>query len=326
MRPGRPRSYASPRAPRPRSGPDDVLIAVEAAGVSHADVMQRAGKYPPPPGASRDSRAWRSPERSRRRESASRSGAQAIASARLTNGGGYAEYVAVPQGQVLPIRRAGARRSRDAAGERLHRLRQPFHAGAPERGETVLVHGGTSGIGSTAIMFARALGATRDRDARAAPRKCAACIAARRVARDRLSHDTISWRRLAPDGGRGVDVVLDIVGGDYVARDLDALALGRRIACIATPARTDRRARSGRLFAQARHDLRLELASAHRRTESRDRARAANGDLAAAARRDPIVPLVDSVYPFERAPRRTPAWSRARTSARSCSRLRKTRC
>jgi NADPH2:quinone reductase len=167
-------------------------------------------------------------------------------------------------------------------------------------GETLLVHGGSSGIGTTAIMFARAFGA-RPIATAGSKEKCAACLRLGAIAAIdyRRSDFVEESKRLT--GGRGVDVVLDIVGGDYVARDVEALAPDGRIACIA--------AMRGR-------DVRIDLMKLLWRrgtilaSSLRPRTSEQKGEIARAlrervwpllARRDPIAPVVDSVYPFEKA-------------------------
>ncbi|MFY9665308.1 MAG: NAD(P)H-quinone oxidoreductase [Candidatus Cybelea sp.] len=298
--PGPPEVLRVAEAEPPQPGPEQVLIAVEAAGVSHADVMQRAGNYPPPPGASQilglevaGTIAATGANVTRWRE-----GDRVCA---LTDGGGYAEYVAVAAGQVLPIPPAWSAVEAATLPENAFTVYDNLFTRAQLRaGESVLVHGGTSGIGSTAIMFATALGATALATA-GTPEKCAACIRLGAVAaiNYRTTDFAAEARRLT--NGRGVDVVLDIVGGDYVARDLEAIALDGRVACLAM--------RRERIV-----ELNLEQLFAKRGTvlASRLRTRTA-AEKAAIARelerhiwpllpqRTTIVPVVDAVFPFERA-------------------------
>jgi NADPH:quinone reductase len=284
----------------PAPGPEEVLIAVEAAGVSHADVMQRQGKYPPPPGASPVLGL----------EVAGRIAACGVRVTRwkdgdrvcaLTNGGGYAEYVAVPQGQVLPVPDGWSTTEAATLPENAFTVYDGLFTRARLRaGETVLVHGGTSGIGSTAIMFATALGATAIATAGTAE-KCAACVKIGAVhAIDYRTTDFVAEVERITHG-RGVDVVLDIVGGDYVMRDLAALALDGRIVCLAT-----RRGRAVELDLGALVAKRATiLASSLRPRDASEKAAIAR-ELQAhiwplLPQRDAIVPIVDSVYPFERA-------------------------
>jgi NADPH2:quinone reductase len=288
------------RAPAPSPAADEVLIAVEAAGVSHADVMQRQGHYPPPPGASTilglevagsiaaigdDVTRWRIGQRV----------------CALTNGGGYAEYVAVPQGQVLPIPAGWSAVEAASLPENAFTVHDNLITRARLKAqEVVLVHGGTSGIGSMSIMFARALGAVAIATA-GTPEKCAACISfgAAQAIDYRTSDFVAEVARITP--GRGVDVVVDIVGGDYVARDIACLAPDGRIVCLATPRGRIVELDLGQLFAK-RGSL---LASNLRPRSSAEKAviaRKLRRDIwPLLPRRDPIFPVIDSVYPFERA-------------------------
>jgi NADPH:quinone reductase len=284
----------------PAPGPEEVIIAIEAAGVSHADVMQRQGNYPPPAGASpilglevagtiagcgKHVARWKEGDRV----------------CALTNGGGYAEYVAVPEGQVLPVPRGWSTIEAATLPENAFTVYDGLFTRARLRpGETLLVHGGTSGIGTIAIMFATALGATAIATA-GTPEKCAACVKLGAVhAIDYRTTDFVAEvERITR--GRGVDVVLDIVGGDYVMRDLAALALDGRILCLAT-----RRGRIveldlARLFAKRG----AILASSLRPRNAAEKAAIAR-ELEAhiwplLPQREAIVPVIDSVYPFERA-------------------------
>ena len=217
----------------PHPGARDVLVAVEAAGVSRADVMQRSGHYPPPRGASpilgleiagtvaavgRCVTRWKPGD----------------AVCALTNGGGYAEYVAVPAGQVLPIPDRWSAIEAATLPENAFTVYDNLVTRARlRRGEVVLVHGGTSGIGSTAIMFARALGATPVATVGTSEKQAAALRFGAADAIDYRTADFVEAVR-AFTHGRGADVVLDIVGGPYIARDLEALALDGRVVCLST--------------------------------------------------------------------------------------------
>lgn len=284
----------------PQPGPDDVLVAVEAAGVSRADAMQRQGRYPPPPGASPilglevAGTIADAGERVERFHVGDRVCA-------LTNGGGYAEYVAVPQGQVLPAPVGWSAVEAASLPENAFTVYDNLFTRAKLRaGECVLVHGGTSGIGTTAIMFATALGATAFATAGSAE-KCGACLrlGAAAAIDYRTSDFVAETQRLTM--GRGVNVVLDIVGGDYIERDLACLALDGRIACVAAPAGRRVELDLGRLF-ERRAAI---LASSLRPRTPAEKAAIAH-ELEQRIwpllpQRDRIVPVIDSVYPFERA-------------------------
>ncbi len=219
----------------------------------------------------------------------------------LTNGGGYAEFVAVPHGQVLPVPQGWSMVEAATLPENAFTVYDNLITRARlRRGQWVLVHGGTSGIGSTAIMFAKALGAVAIATART-KEKCAACL--RLGATEAIEYSThdfvVEVARIT--GGRGVDVVLDIVGGAYVARDVECLALDGRVACIAMTGGRSVELDLARLLAKRA----TIIGSSLRPRTSAEKALVARGlrrhiwPLLPA--RDPIVPIVDSVYPFARA-------------------------
>jgi putative PIG3 family NAD(P)H quinone oxidoreductase len=284
----------------PKPGTQEVLIAVEAAGVTHADVMQRAGNYPPPPGASTilGLEVAGSIAATGARVKRWKVGDPVCA---LTQGGGYAEIVAVSAGQVLPIPPGWSAVEAATLPENAFTVYDNLFTRARLRkGETVLVHGGTSGIGTTAIMFATAIGASAIATA-GTPEKCAAAIRFGAVhAIDYRTTDFVEEVR-SFTRGRGVDVVLDIVGGDYIARDLDTIAADGRIACLAIRQGRIVEFDLGKLFAKRGTILASRL---------RDRTPAQKAAIARElekriwpllAERRAIVPVVDSVYPFERA-------------------------
>ncbi len=231
--PGGPDVLTPAERPRPSPGAADVLINVAAAGVNRPDVMQRLGKYPPPPGASdipglevagtieevgAEVHTWRIGDRV----------------CALVAGGGYAEFCVAPAPQCLPLPRGMALTAAAAIPEAFFTVwTNVFERGRLMPGESLLVHGGSSGIGTTAIQMARALGSRVFATAGSA-QKCAACEA---LGAERAInyHDTdfVAALREAT-GGRGVDVVLDMVGGDYLARNIELLALEGRLVQIAT--------------------------------------------------------------------------------------------
>lgn len=299
-KPGGPDVLRVAQTQPPTYGAGDVLISVEAAGVSRADVMQRAGSYPPPPGASpilglevagrikavgSDVERWKPGD----------------CVCALTNGGGYAEFVAVPAGQLLPVPDGWNAVEAATLPENAFTVYDNLFTRARLRsGETLLVHGGTSGIGTTAIMFAVSRGATVIATA-GTPEKCAACvrIGAAYAIDYRTSDFATEARRLT--GDRGIDVVLDIVGGDYIARDLTCLAPDGRIACIAMQRGTGIELDLRRLFATRGTIMASSLRprSSYQKAEiARELEREIWPLLPA---RDPIKPIVDAIYPFERA-------------------------
>jgi putative PIG3 family NAD(P)H quinone oxidoreductase len=230
--PGGPEALRLCRRPVPCPGPGEVLIRVEAAGVNRPDVLQRRGLYPPPPGASDlpglevageivesapDVAAWRAGDRV----------------CALLAGGGYAEFCAAPAPQCLPIPRGLEARAAAALPEAAFTVwTNLFERGRLAAGECLLVHGGSSGIGSTAIQIARARGARVFATA-GSPEKCAFCGSlGAELAIDREREDFVAVMR-ERSSGRGVDVILDMVGGDYLARNLQALAEEGRLVQIA---------------------------------------------------------------------------------------------
>jgi putative PIG3 family NAD(P)H quinone oxidoreductase len=217
--------------PIARSG--EVVIDVVAAGVNRADLLQREGHYPAPPGASIVPGLECS---GRIREIGPgvdnwRIGDEVCA---LLGGGGYAERVAVPAGHVLPapvgVPLAHAAGLPEAACTVWSTV---FTVGRARAGETLLVHGGTSGIGTFAIQLAHALG-VRVIATAGTPTKCARAITlGADLAISYKDEDFVAAVRAATDG-RGADVILDMVGGNYLARNLDALALDGRLIVLAT--------------------------------------------------------------------------------------------
>jgi putative PIG3 family NAD(P)H quinone oxidoreductase len=230
--PGGPEVLTPVERPVPSIGAGDVLIKVAAAGVNRPDIMQRQGRYSPPPGVTdipglevagtvdaigSDVRGWSV-------------GDHVCA---LVAGGGYAEYCAAPAPQCLPVP-AGLTLV-EAAGlpEVMFTVwTNVFERGRLQDGESILVHGGSSGIGTAAIQLARARGARVFATA-GSPEKCAACeaLGAERAINYRTEDFVAAVKASTAD--RGVDVVLDMVGGDYMQRNIDALALDGRLVQIA---------------------------------------------------------------------------------------------
>jgi len=229
--PGGPDVLTPIERPRPSIGAQDVLIRVAAAGVNRPDIMQRQGKYPPPPGASdipglevagsieevgAEVREWRAGDRV----------------CALVSGGGYAEYCAAPASQCLPIPRGLDVTHAAAVPETFFTVwTNVFERGRLARGESILVHGGSSGIGTTAIQLARAFGARVFATAGSAD-KCAACeaLGAERAFNYRETDFVAAVKNAT--GGAGVDVVLDMVGGDYLQRNIESLAMDGRLVLI----------------------------------------------------------------------------------------------
>ncbi len=229
--PGGPEVLTPVERPRPEAGDGEVVVKVAAAGVNRPDVMQRMGRYPVPPGASEipgleiagiiestgpSVRQWHV-------------GDEVCA---LVVGGGYAEYCAVPVPQCLRLPKGLDLVRAAALPETTFTVwTNMFDRGRLRAGETSLVHGGTSGIGVTAIQLARASGA-RVFTTAGTDEKCAACE--QFGAEKAFNYRNVDFVAATKDAtaGRGVDMVLDIVGADYMQRNLDVLAIDGRLVLI----------------------------------------------------------------------------------------------
>ena len=230
--PGDPSVLRPVRRPVPAPGHGEVLIEVAAAGVNRPDVMQRQGGYPPPPGAPdipglevSGHVVGRGPGTSRYAEG------EAVCA--LVTGGGYAEYCVAPETQTLPV--PASVEVRDAAGlpETCFTVwTNLFERGRLRAGERLLVHGGASGIGTTAIQIASALGIRVFATAGSAGKRAACERLGAERAIDYRSEDFVAVTRELT-GGEGVDVVLDMVGGAYVQRNIAALRAEGRLVQIA---------------------------------------------------------------------------------------------
>ena len=231
-KPGPPDVLKPAERPVPSLGPDEILIEVAAAGINRPDLLQRTGNYNPPPGAS-DLPGL---------EVAGRVAAVAPgvttfkvgdAVCALVAGGGYAEFCAAPAAQVLQIPAGLSLLEAAAVPETFFTVwSNVFDRGRLRPGESLLVHGGSSGIGTTAIQLGRAFGARVFATAGDAE-KCDACrgLGAERAINYR-DEDFAAIVKEAT-GGKGVDVVLDMVGGDYVPRNIDCMAVDGRHVSIA---------------------------------------------------------------------------------------------
>ena len=229
--PGGPEMLVPMESPVPTPGEGEILLKVAAAGVNRPDVMQRQGLYPPPPGApdipgleiagevvalGQGVKRWKVGDR-------------VMA---LVIGGGYAEYALAHGSHALPI--SGLSMIEGAAIPETfftvwHNM---VERGGLKSGESFLVHGGTSGIGTAAIQLAKALGAKVIATAGSAE-KCEACRKlGADVAVDYKTQDFVALAKEAT-GGKGVDVILDMVGGDYIGRNYEAAAVEGRIVQIA---------------------------------------------------------------------------------------------
>jgi NADPH2:quinone reductase len=229
--PGGPEVLVPEKRPVPTPGAGEILVQVAAAGVNRPDVMQRQGLYPPPPGASdipgleiageilalgANVKRWKIGDR-------------VMA---LVSGGGYAEYCLAHESHALPVSRLSMVEAAAIPETFFTVWHNMVERGGLKSGETFLVHGGTSGIGTTAIQLAKALGA-RVITTAGSDEKCNAC---RELGADLAinykTEDFVSATKAA-SGDKGADVILDMVGGDYIARNYEAAAVEGRIVQIA---------------------------------------------------------------------------------------------
>ncbi len=231
--PGGPEALVPETRPLPSISDSEILIRVRAAGVNRADVMQRRGQYPPPPGASDVPGLEVAGEVAAVGTAVTRFaiGERAMA---LVAGGGYAEFCPVDETVALPIPERFSFVQGGAVPEAFFTVwSNLFDRGRLTSGETALIHGGSSGIGTSAILLAAALGA-RVITTAGSDTKTAACLRlGADVAINYRTEDFVE-RVLAATGGRGADVILDMVGGEYVARNYRAAAPEGRIVQIAT--------------------------------------------------------------------------------------------
>jgi NADPH:quinone reductase len=230
--PGGPEMLVPEERPLPQPGTGEVLVKVTAAGVNRPDVMQRQGLYPPPPGASDIPGLEIAGEVVAQGSGATRfkTGDKVTA---LVAGGGYAEYCPVHETNALPAPPTLSLIEAAAMPETFFTVwHNVFERGRLKSGETLLVHGGTSGIGTTAIQLAKALGARVITTAGSAE-KCDACRKlGADVAVNYRSEDFVAATKAAT-GGKGADVILDMVGGDYIERNYEAAGVEGRIVQIA---------------------------------------------------------------------------------------------
>ena len=229
--PGGPDALMPEERPTPKPGAGEILVKVAAAGVNRPDVMQRQGNYPPPPGApdipgleiagdvvelGPDAKRWKL-------------GDKVMA---LVVGGGYAEYCLAHESHALPVTGLSMVEAAAVPETFFTVWHNVFERGALKKGETLLVHGGTSGIGTTAIMLAKEFGA-RVITTAGSDEKCAACRKlGADVAINYKTEDFVAAAKKATND-KGVELILDMVGGDYIARNYEAAAVEGRVVQIA---------------------------------------------------------------------------------------------
>lgn len=297
--PGGPEVLVAVQRPVPKPGLGEILIRVAAAGVNRPDVMQRKGRYPPPPGAS-DIPGLEVSGKVVAVGAAVELFAPGDDVCALIPGGGYAEFAVAHATNTLPVPAGVSLAEAAALPEALFTVWvNVVDRGKLQPGETLLVHGGSSGVGTLAIQVAKALGAivlvTCGSD-----KKCQACVAlGASAAINYRTADFVAVGKAETDG-RGVDVILDMVGGDYVARNYALAAEGGRILQIAAQESVT-----------AKIDLRPLMAKRLIHTGSTLRARsvAFKADVAAALQdriwpliaAGKIAPVIDSTFPLAEA-------------------------
>jgi NADPH:quinone reductase len=286
--------------PDPQPKRDEIVIRVEAAGVARADVLQRQGKYPPPPGASdipgmdvagtvaslgRDVPGWQPGDRV----------------CAILSGGGYAELCAAAAEQCLPIPNGWTAVEAATLPENLFTAFDNLVTrGQLTAGEIVLIHGGTSGVGSMAIMLSVACSATPIATA-GTEEKCAACLAvgAKHAINYKQADFVAELKSLT--AGHGTDIILDMVGGSYLERNLDALATEGRLVIIATQGGRTGPLDIGKLMMKRARVLgsTMRSRSPEQKGAVASRLRAEIWPLLPA--KNPIRPLVDSTFPLRHA-------------------------
>jgi putative PIG3 family NAD(P)H quinone oxidoreductase len=297
--PGGPEALAAEECPVPVPGPTELLVRVRAAGVNRPDVMQRKGQYPPPPGApdipgleiAGDVVAvggkvtrWKIGDKI----------------CALVAGGGYAEYCVTDEATALPVPKGFSYVEAAALPETFMTVwHNVFERGALKSGDTFLVHGGSSGIGTTAIMLAKQFGATVIATA-GSPEKCEACRKlGADVAIDYNKEDFVAGTKEAT-GKKGANLILDMIGGDYVDRNFEAAAVEGRIVQIATQKGTKVTADLRRLMLK-RLTLTGSTLRARPVSDKAEIARALEAKVWPLLEAGKVRPVIDSTFPLAKA-------------------------
>lgn len=297
--PGGPDVLQPHSTPTPQAGPGELLVRVEAAGVNRPDVLQRAGHYPVPPGASPIPGLEVAGTVAALGQGV-RGFALGDAVCGLTNGGGYAQYCVIPAGQVLPVPKGLSWQQAAAIPETFFTVwANLFDMGHAGKRDTVLIHGGSSGIGTTALMLCREFGIRAFATAGNAEK----CDAIRALGGDPINYRETSFVEsvLEQTDGRGVDVILDIMGGSYFNDNLAALALDGRLLIIGFLGGAV--AREANLAAIAHKRAHVTGSTMRRRTAAE---KAAIADLLRThvwpvLAEGRCLPIIHAVYPLERA-------------------------
>jgi putative PIG3 family NAD(P)H quinone oxidoreductase len=298
-KPGGPEVLLPEKRAVPVPGPGEILVKVHAAGVNRPDVAQRSGSYPPPPGASDLPGLEIAGEVVALGNGAKKHklGDKVMS---LVAGGGYAQYCIAQDAQAMTVPAAFSMQEAGATPETLMTVwHNVFERGALKEGETLLIHGGSSGIGTMAIQLAKALGSkvivtVGSQD------KADACL---KLGADRAinykTQDFVAEVKAAT-GGAGANVILDMVGGDYIERNYDAAAIDGRIVQIAFLGGPKANVNFAKLMVKRLH---------HTGSTLRPRSNADKAAMVAAieARAMPLLrdglikPLMDSSFPLEKA-------------------------
>jgi NADPH2:quinone reductase len=298
-KPGGPEVLIPETRPVPAPGPNEILIKVVAAGVNRPDVAQRAGVYPPPPGASDLPGLEVAGEVVALGEGAHKHklGDKVMS---LVAGGGYAQYCIAQDAQAMAVPASLSMLEAGATPETLMTVwHNVFERGGLKPGETILIHGGSSGIGTMAIQLAKAFG-SKVIVTVGSKEKAEACI--RLGADHAINYKTDDFVAAAKSmtAGSGPNVILDMVGGDYTDRNYDAAATDGRIVQIATLGGPKATANIAKLMVKRLH---------HTGSTLRPRSNADKAAMVAAIeakvlpllREGRVKPLMDSTFPLERA-------------------------
>jgi putative PIG3 family NAD(P)H quinone oxidoreductase len=298
-KPGGPEVLLPETRPVPTPGPGEILVKVAAAGVNRPDVAQRSGSYPPPPGASDLPGLEISGEVVALGEGASKHkiGDKVMS---LVAGGGYAQYCIAPDAQAMTVPDGFSMIEAGATAETLMTVwHNVFERGGLQPGETVLIHGGSSGIGTMAIQLAKAFGSkvivtVGSQD------KVDACL---KLGADHAinykTEDFVARVKEITDGN-GVELILDMVGGDYVDKNYDAAAMDGRIVQIAVLNGMKATVNISKVMRKRLH----HTGSTLRPRSAADKAamvRAIEANVLPLLRDGKVKPLMDSTFPLEEA-------------------------
>src|SRR3989440_9070000 len=298
-KPGGPEVLMPEQRALPQPGPDEILVKVQAAGVNRPDVAQRSGAYPPPPGASDLPGLEIAGEVVAVGSNAKRHkiGDKVMS---LVAGGGYAQYCIAQDAQAMSVPPSLSMTEAGALPETLMTVwHNVFERGALKPGQTLLIHGGSSGIGTMAIQLAKAFG-SKVIVTVGSQHKAADCLT---LGADRAinykTEDFVAQVQTATDGA-GVNVILDVVGGDYIERNYDAAAIDGRVVQIAFLGGPKANVNFAKLMVKRLH---------HTGSTLRPRSNADKAAMVAAIdsrvmpllREGRIKPLMDSTFPLEKA-------------------------